>query len=223
MRGLSIVGVPLPDALFGSMDNDMGEKWLIFLTNWSMVFLGTYLWTAFAASLYTDHSPRLLQTVWVLRNCTAVAALVVSLLFWCVLFPAIKKTSWTDVHCHAVNSFLVLLDLTLTHVPYYFKHGWMPFLYLVLYLLFSVVYWAEGGTDPEGDPYIYEPLDYDHPGAATGLVLAVVFLVVPFVHVSLYAYTRCLSQGLCQACFGEGGKMGRREGARTDRLPLLPA
>ena len=52
---------------------------------------------------------------------TAVAALTVSLLFWAVLFPAIGRTSLVDVHCHAVNSLIVLVDLTLTHVPYYLK------------------------------------------------------------------------------------------------------
>lgn len=116
-----------------------------------MILLGTYLWTAFIASTHRDHSRRLLQIVWVLRNCTgehipryiyygvsfktshiqpsfshppkspAVAAPTVSLLFWAVLFPAIGRTSLVDVHCHAVNSLIVLVDLTLTHVPYYLK------------------------------------------------------------------------------------------------------
>ena len=35
-----------------------------------MVLLGTYLWTAFVASMHTDHSRRLLQVVWALRNTT---------------------------------------------------------------------------------------------------------------------------------------------------------
>lgn len=43
------------------------------------------------------------------------------------------------------------------------QHGWMPFAYLLSYLLFSIVYWLSGGTDPEGDHYIYPPLNYDKP------------------------------------------------------------
>lgn len=43
------------------------------------------------------------------------------------------------------------------------QHGWMPFAYLLTYLLFSIVYWLSGGTDPEGDHYIYPPLNYDRP------------------------------------------------------------
>jgi hypothetical protein len=207
---LGSVGVPIPAPIFGDMDMDMDAKWLIFLTNWSMVLLGTYLWTAWAASLRTDHSRRLLQVVWVLRNCTAVAALVVSILFWCVLFPAIGRTSLTDVHCHAVNSIIVIVDLTVTHVPYYFKHGWMPFAYLVTYLLFSIVYWLAGGTDPEGDHYIYPPLNYEHPSDAAALVLAVVFIVLPMIHSLLYLYNRCLF------------RRGFWQPTDSDKIPLLP-
>ena len=149
-----------------------------------------------------------------LRNCTAIAALVVSLLFWTVLFPEIKKTSWVDVHCHAVNSVIVLIDLTVTHVPYYFKHGWMGLSYLVAYLLFSIVYWLSGGTDPEGDHYIYPPLNYKHPSEAAGLVVVVVVIVVPLVHILLYVYSRLL----VQKAFWQAS----REGVVPDRVPLLP-
>ena len=228
------MGVPIPAPLFGVMDNDMDVKWLIFLTNWSMLLLGAYLWTAYAASRSlppslpptppsspSHHRRRLYQAVWVLRNCTAIAALVVSLLFWTVLFPEIKKTSWVDVHCHAVNSLIVLLDLTVTHVPYYFKHGWMGLSYLVAYLLFSIVYWLSGGTDPEGDHYIYPPLNYKHPSEAAGLVVVVVVIVVPLVHILLYVYNRLLFQkGFWQAPREEGE--GGRGRVVSDRVPLLP-
>lgn len=229
-----------------------------------MILLGTYLWTAFIASTHTNHSRRLLQVVWVLRNCTgergrtidrsirmsapvmeflihnppfllslapyraAVAALTVSLLFWAVLFPAIGRTSLVDVHCHAVNSLIVLVDLTVTHVPYYLKHGWMPFAYLLTYLLFSIIYWLDGGTDPAGDHYIYPPLDYDKPSEAAGLVLLVVGVVLPAIHVSLFFYNRFLFR---KGFFGWAPSLSAasalsaspsRGGRASDRMPLLP-
>jgi hypothetical protein len=158
-----------------------------------------------------------------------VAALTVSLLFWAVLFPAIGRTSLVDVHCHAVNSMIVLIDLTLTHVPYFLKHGWMPFAYLLAYLLFSLVYWAVGGTDPEGDHYIYPPLNYDKPSEAVGLILLVVGVVLPVIHLSLYLYNRLLfRKGLLCRFFG--GAPSRpffppsrsSPSASSDRIPLLP-
>ena len=154
-----------------------------------------------------------------LKRETAVAALCVSILFWTMLFPAIGQTSMVDVHCHAVNSALVLVDLTVTHVPYYLKHGWMPFAYLLAYLVFSIVYWMSGGTDPEGDDYIYPPLNYDHPADAAGLVLVVIFVVLPAIHFLLYLYNRLLfRRGLC----GLAGAAASGPGPASDKMPLLP-
>lgn len=44
-------------------------------------------------------------------------------LFWTLLFPAIGHTTIEDVHCHAVNTLVVLMDLALSPLPFYFKHG----------------------------------------------------------------------------------------------------
>lgn len=54
---------------------------------------------------------------------TGLAALLVTTLFWTLLFPAIGHTTIEDVHCHAVNTLVVLIDLALSPLPFYFKHG----------------------------------------------------------------------------------------------------
>lgn len=54
----------------------------------------------------------------------ALAALCVSSLFWTILFPQIKKTSIVDVHCHGINTVAVLLDLAISPLPYFLKHGY---------------------------------------------------------------------------------------------------
>ena len=51
-----------------------------------------------------------------------------------------------------VNTLIMLLDLSVTRLPYYLKHGIHPLILLSVYLLFSVLYWAGGGTDPTGMP-----------------------------------------------------------------------
>ena len=47
-----------------------------------------------------------------------------------------------------------------------------PLLVGVWYTLFSVVYWATGGRDPDGHSWIYPMLDWDHPDTAviTGII-----------------------------------------------------
>lgn len=52
------------------------------------------------------------------------AALCVSSLFWTILFPQIKKTSIVDVHCHGINTVAILLDLAISPLPYFLKHGY---------------------------------------------------------------------------------------------------
>ena len=89
--------------------------------------------------------------------------------------------------------------------------------YLVTYLLFSIVYWLSGGTDPEGDHYIYPPLNYKHPGEAAGLVVVVVVVVVPAVHIMLYVYNRFLLLNGFWHAPQEGGRI-----IVPDRMLLLP-
>lgn len=101
---LGSVGVKFPAFVFGDLDNDFDVKWLIFLTNWSMVLLGTYLWTAFAASMHTDHSPLLLKVVWVLRNCTGKKKTNISLVHMLLIIPACVKRRCTTGLIHTFST-----------------------------------------------------------------------------------------------------------------------
>ena len=62
----------------------------------------------------------------------------------------------------------VLLDLFIVARPAQLLHFLHPTLFGLCYLIFSVVYWAVGGTDPEGHHWIYPMVDWDRPGLAVG-------------------------------------------------------
>ena len=63
-----------------------------------------------------------------------------------------------------------------------------------IYVTFTGVYYAANGTNVEGDPYIYNILDYgDSPGSATGWVLGAILVFVPVLH--------CVVFGLYSARF----------------------
>ena len=62
-------------------------------------------------------------------------------------------------------------------------HFLHPLLIMVDYIIFTVIYWAAGGVDYNGNHYIYPVLNWDKPedsaifvvvGAVAGLVLYVV-------------------------------------------------
>lgn len=67
---------------------------------------------------------------------------------------------------------------------------WQTLTYLGIYLTFSVIYWAEGGTDPDGSHAIYPPLNYHHPDMVVGLVFGTTFIVVPTVNWLCWLYVR---------------------------------
>ena len=74
------------------------------------------------------------------------------------------------------------------------KHFYQGFLFLTCYIVFTVVWWAAGGTDAEGHHYIYPVLDYDQPVEAALLILLTIFVVLPSLHSLLWLYVRGLNQ-----------------------------
>lgn len=178
--------VPRP---IGWGPNELGSKWCIFLTNWSMVVLGLYLWWAALCALNVVASTASHHLLWLLRNSITPAAGIVTLVYWTILYPTIGHTSLVDVHCHAVNTLLLLVDMTISRLPYYLQHFHHSLGYLVTYLLFSVIYYAIGATDPWGHHYIYGPLDYGgNPIGALVLILVLIAVVFPLLQLGFWRW-----------------------------------
>jgi hypothetical protein len=62
----------------------------------------------------------------------------------------------------------VILDLFIVARPAKLLHFLHPLLFGLWYLTFSVLYWAVGGTDPEGHHWIYPMVDWDRQALALG-------------------------------------------------------
>ena len=154
-----------------------------------MVLLGIYLWLAALCAMKATTSPLLSNTMWLFRNSISPAAGIVTLVYWFILFPTIGHTSFVDVHCHLVNTMIVVLDIAISRLPYYLYHFHHSIAYLLIYLTFSLIYWGVGATDPWGHHYIYEPLDYqDNPLGAVVLILALMFIVFPILQLGLWRW-----------------------------------
>jgi hypothetical protein len=96
----------------------------------------------------------------------------------------------TDVHLHFVNTLIALLDLCVTRLPFLITHIWMPFIYLLSYLIFATIYFFAGGRGAEGLPYIYAPLNFRKPVKVTVAVILVLFVFYPAIYVGLWLLNR---------------------------------
>ncbi|XP_064609085.1 protein rolling stone-like [Liolophura sinensis] len=184
-------------SVFGAcaLTSGYAKKVLIFLTYWSFTILALYHITAFVnACLYRNDDVHTTETAspnglrwnfklqWVLYNIASGAAFIVTAMFWTVVYDG-SGVTFCNFHLHAINTCFVVMDTFVTRMPVYFRHCLYTVLYAVVYSLFTVLYWACGGTNHKGKPYVYEPLNFsDHPLKAVLYLCATSFVAPPISH-----------------------------------------
>ena len=89
------------------------------------------------------------KALWVIYNIASVAAILVTISFWSIIYRTLNnQISVITVIIHAVNSIVIVSDTMLRSIPVRLFHVVYPMLYSITYALFTVVYWACGGTNP---------------------------------------------------------------------------
>lgn len=123
---------------------------------------------------------------WVLFTIGIQAAAIVVILYWCILYRG-GHVDVYNAHFHLINGIAGVIDFWVSGPPIRFLHFYIPQLFSGVYISFTGIYYAAGGTGINGTSYIYPPLDYaEHPGLAAGLDVAV-FLCIPLLHFIFYA------------------------------------
>ena len=100
------------------------------------------------------------EALWVIYNIAAVAALLVTLTYWSLLFRLVNNLRALTVVVHGMNSVLMVGDTMLSSIPVRLFHVIYPMFYSIIYIVFTVIYWAVGGTSYFDMPYIYPQTDY---------------------------------------------------------------
>jgi hypothetical protein len=179
----------------------MGAKWFIYMTNQGiallvvhyLVYAGVVVGRRVGAPQPLASLPPLYSLSWGLQTAFTPVALWITIIYWTALHPTVVEfglvvgawNTFLNIFLHLINSLSCLLDLCLTARPLRVHHSYLPVLFGFWYALFSLVYWAAGGTglciprcdlDPSCavhcDKYIYPILDWeDKPGMAVGIVL----------------------------------------------------
>lgn len=139
------------------------------------------------------------KLMWLLYVLSANGGLLVTVGYWTVLFEESEPVDANNITKHALNSVFMLTDTFLSSIPVRLFHFIYPLLYIIIYLAFTVVYWLLGGTNIEGQPYIYSLLNYNDYDASTGCLVGFFLLVVqPVLQLILFGSTK-----LRDCCFRE--------------------
>lgn len=97
-----------------------------------------------------------------------------------------KTIDLPNVTAHGLITLYVLADSFIVGIPVRLLHFYQPPLLGIAYAIFSWIYWACGGTDPEGRHYVYSVLDYSaSPKGAVACTLMLVLLSM-FLHVCMF-------------------------------------
>jgi len=65
--------------------------------------------------------------------------MMVSVGFWLLVYSG-EELGFVDIVAHGPNAIWLLIDILLTYNPLYFKHVYQSVLFVVVYVLFSVIY-----------------------------------------------------------------------------------
>ncbi|XP_078066047.1 protein rolling stone isoform X2 [Mustelus asterias] len=119
---------------------------------------------------------------WILHNLTCVTTLFVTAAFWSLEYVPERPLDSININMHAINSVLVLVELTVTAAPIHLAHFVYTLIYCLTFILFTVIYWGAGGTNLKGQPYIYRSLNYgEKPGPAMGCIIMSICVLMPLL------------------------------------------
>ncbi|XP_064632957.1 protein rolling stone-like isoform X2 [Lineus longissimus] len=115
--------------------------------------------------------PWYIRVQWILGNMAVPISFIITIMYFGVLFPSdilvqnreeqgIVTISIGDLSTHGLNSVCAFLDISISASPWRLFHFIYPTLYSIVYVLFSVVYWA---LDPQNNIIYPVILDWNEP------------------------------------------------------------
>mmetsp|Transcript_48894 Transcript_48894/g.150949 ORF Transcript_48894/g.150949 Transcript_48894/m.150949 type:complete len:270 (-) Transcript_48894:102-911(-) len=177
--------------------------WPIFLTHWNLFLQVLYCWLAFWTSrqVYLMESgsvPKLQRmpfydkAAWALQDVNLPSGFSVVVLFWLLLAPAQDAIQPSSVFTHGVSFAILLLDFIISGRPYYLPHALLFSMVAIAYLSFSLVWYGLGGTDCQGNPWIYEVSDWRQPFSVGTCAIIGIVVVAPILNLMMwFAVSQC--------------------------------
>ncbi|KAI5644968.1 protein rolling stone-like [Phthorimaea operculella] len=213
---LGCLAIVLASFILTAMMMNVGY-WFIFMTHWGLVANLAASGFAVLVSLkaYTGKPiesyqslPWHVKAFWVSYNIAMVIAFLVTIIYFTILLPLYADVEGVDLavdpildlFIHGINSVLMFFLLMTSRMPGRILHFTYPLCFGIIYLLFSVVYFFAGGTDPFGNNFIYPILNWEDP-AVTGVVVVVIAVFLIILHELVVLMTACRNW-LARRCGG---------------------
>ena len=122
-------------------------------------------------AVITSHLPFTCKASWVIYDIAANIAFPVTVMYWTQVHVPGHPYDSVTFNAHALNSVVIVIDTTINCIRVKLLHIIYPIIFISIYMIFSLIYWACGGTDPNNHPYIYSALDYSgHPIRAAVII-----------------------------------------------------
>lgn len=163
----------------------------VYLTNWNVVINAvTSLFGAVLVAFYykrrirfddeTKVMPMSFKVYWLLSLLSICVSISLSAVYWPLIYDG-RDQGVNDALTHAGNAIFWFIDLFVIAHPPRFGHFVYPLGFGIFYAyVFSLPYTLLGGTDRDGNNYIYSVIDFTgKTGRALGFSLAIiVFLTI---------------------------------------------
>ncbi|XP_005110223.1 uncharacterized protein LOC101863547 [Aplysia californica] len=138
---------------------------------------------------------------WVLSNFITCAAPVVTIIFFVAIYPKQNKNESSvglqDLNVHALNFVFVVVDHLISARPVRLLHAYLPIIYGLVYIIFSVIYWS---TDHKNH-VVYEILDWNKPGIAFAVTVGLAVVAIPLLQFAFFGLYR-LKLYICKKVHG---------------------
>ena len=158
-------------------------------------------------------------------------AVAITIIYWPLIYNPNDSINGIRFNTHGTQAIIAVIELLAAGVPVRFYHFYFSMIFGAIFVVFSGIYYAAGGMNLAGDPFIYSILDYgNNPGGAVGIIFGVVFLLLPIVHVLFYLayvarywvvyliYSKCMSSTPDHTRLAEGKQKGPEIGTELKEL-----
>ncbi|XP_052084298.1 uncharacterized protein LOC127721544 [Mytilus californianus] len=179
-------------------DPSQQVKWFIYLTYWAyfVLTLSTIIDAICVVyisikrdDILQDISPIMpwyLKVDWVFFNVSNTISILISIMYWGLIYTGSEELTSVNIETHALNIVYIIINFFMTGIPVRFYHFLHPIVFGIIYIVFSVIYEASGGTNHQNKTHIYSVLDWSDTVHTSMIALLIVFVAIPICHFTLF-------------------------------------